>query len=183
MKLAKHRMIIKQYNPIIIFLLIFLLSFSSNNILSSANAEDTLIEVVERFIISLANCSDKEIWNLKSSDYNKEYCTIKFDLREEWKAIAINDGDGQFRVYFYFTNDEIISSYFHAITIFDEIEKELPNGKKLKLELLLCDQDENNTLKYVITLETIKSYYPWLNSNSPYCANNGLQNDEGKDLK
>jgi len=122
-----------------------------------AQAETAIIDAADGYIATIARCENKESWTLRSEGYDPDYCTLEFDLREGWKVLSIDDGEGSYRAYYYFSDEEIISAFFHMITLFDELEESLPEGKALQCKLLISDEQ-----KYVVTSDTIDRLYSWI---------------------
>lgn len=106
----------------------------------SSIAEDIIIEKIDGYLTTIVDCSEKELWTLNSTNYDEQYCTIQFDLRDGWKSIAIDDGNGRYRSHFFFSNDEILSSFINALLHFNQIKLVLPAEKELRLELIVYDK-------------------------------------------
>lgn len=136
--------------------------------ISFSFAEPNMIMAIDTFIQQLADCSGKNVWDLKSNNYDDEYFSIQFDLRDGWKAIAVDDGDGTYRIYHQFDDNEILSAYFQSITIFEKIETSLGGRKKLKCKLYLYENADGSAYKIVTTSSTIDSYYQWLSQYTSY---------------
>lgn len=141
-----------------IIILVVLFSLNAHFTLAESNN----VEILDSYINNIVDCSNKETWELESTDFDSDYCIVQFDLRDGWKSIAIKDGEGHYRLHFHFSDEEILSACFHTITLFSKIENSLSDSKKLKCELLLYDTESVDAQKCIITAETVHDYYSWI---------------------
>ena len=139
-------------------LLVFLLVLSWT---VSALADDDCFELGKRYVESVLDCTDRLV-TTGEVDYTFDY-DIAFFMQEGNKYVGIRsdyqscsyhpvkDND-----YVPVSDDELYSAFYHLITLFDEIQSELPSDKKLSLSLYSTDGS------YTVTSDTIVQFYPWL---------------------
>lgn len=122
---------------------------------TQACAESDFFQLVDSYIHIVADCSDKESVVMSASGYDPALCIISFDFTDGNQSIVAIDGD-ECKVFYFFDDNELMSILFQMITIFDEIEAQLTDGKSLQYEMRFSD-----TEIHYITYEIIRNYYNW----------------------
>lgn len=118
--------------------------------------ESPFFALADTYIQKFIDCSDLEIWEIKSDYDNPEVYRIGFDFTSGNQAITLNE-KGKCKLYFFIEDSELMSGLMQMLTVFERIENQLPKGKTLEYRLRFSDDE----IQY-ITSNTIKSYYKWL---------------------
>ena len=119
-------------------------------------ADSSFLQLADSYIHKVADCLEKESAVLSASGYDSTICIVSFDFTDGNQSIVAIDGN-ECKVFFYFDDNELMSALFQMITMFDDIEAQLTDGKSLQYEMRFSD-----TEIHFITSETIRDYYNWL---------------------
>ena len=124
--------------------------------LASAYADDSFLQLADSYIRKVADCSNKESVVMSASDYDPAFCIISFDFTDGNQTIIAIDGD-ECKVFYFFDDNEMMSVLFQMVTMFDEVEAQLTNGKQLQYEMRFSETEIHH-----ITAKTMKEYYLWI---------------------
>lgn len=131
----------------------FLAAFVGIILLSAfmyAYAEDDFIEYADSFLMQASdNLSDKQSHVLKASGTSPDVGEIMFDFTDGNKTL-LAIADEKCKVYAFFDDDELLGVLYRMLTQFMEIERHMPQGKRLEYTIRLS---EDNTI--VVTQSNI----------------------------
>lgn len=138
-------------------LLILLFGIALSLCFSAANADDSFLDISEKYITEFSDMSDKMSFSPSVSNSSDDTYEILFDFREHNEQIIAIQGDKARAFVIYKDPQEQLSVLFHMITKFKDIESAVPDGMSLAYRVWLSEAKE-----FYITLDTIDKYYLWL---------------------
>lgn len=118
--------------------------------------ESSFFALADTYVQKYIDCSDKQVWELKSDYDNSEVYQINFDFTSGFQAIELEE-KGQCKLYFFIEDAELMSTLMRMVTVFKEIESQLPKGKSLEYRMKFSEDEI-----YYITNSTLNNYYQWL---------------------
>ena len=119
-------------------------------------AEDSIIQITEEYIYKIVDFSDKSMAVMGAEGYEKEKGIILFDFTKGNHFVMAIDGN-QCELFYYFNDDELMSTMIKMILEFNTISSKLPRSKTLEYEIRFSDSQT-----YYITPETISKYYSFV---------------------
>ena len=123
---------------------------------AQAFAESDFLQLADSYIHIVADCSDKESVVMSASGYDSALCIISFDFTDENQTIVAIDGD-ECKLFYFFDDNELMSTLFQIITLFDEVNAQLNDGKSLQYEMRFSETEIHH-----INAQTISDYYNWM---------------------
>ena len=130
---------------------------------STGGSQATLIgdvgflHLIERYLNDYVAMDGHEAIEMNTTSTVEGKSDIQFNFTEGNQTIVAVNGD-KAKVFFNFTDDEMMSLVFRFILVFDEIEARLESGKHLEITLRFSETEVHH-----ITRETLDTYYGWLN--------------------
>ncbi len=131
------------------FTLLFAIIISS----SFAYAESDFLQLAEDYLGQVVDLSEKQSACLSATGYDPSLCIISFDFTDGNQSIVAIDAD-ECEVFFFFDDNELMSTLFQMITLFGEVEEQLTDGKSLQYEMRFSE-----TEIHYITSPIIEEYY------------------------
>lgn len=125
-------------------------------IMLPASADEAFLDFADTFLLELFDATQKQSFVLSASGTSPLYSSVYFDFTDGNQTILSIDGD-KCKVYAFFEDDELLSILFRMIQMFDNIESQMTNGKKLEFEIKFAEDD-----KLVLHSDNIQQYFSWL---------------------
>ena len=123
---------------------------------SSAITEEDIFSVSDRFLGLATVLSEKDSAVMSSSGYPDDEMIFSFDFTDGNQTIIAIAGE-KCKVYYFFEDDELMSTLVQMLHKFPEIESLLPEGWSLQFEMRFSETEIHH-----ITSETIEKYYAWM---------------------
>lgn len=136
--------------------------------------ENFFFDLVDPYIHQVIDCSEKKSIVLKSTYDREDVYQVNFDFTSGNQSLMLQE-KGRCKVYYFVYDSELMSALMQMVTLFNEIENQLPKGKALEYQLRFSGDE----IQY-ITVETISRYYPWLDSILEKQENEKRKGDENE---
>ncbi len=140
----------KKYLSLIALILVVSTVFCE---VSTALAEEGIMQIVEEYIQKMVDFSNKDSAVMDAKGYDNNKGIILFDFTAGNHFVMAIDGS-QCEIFFYFDDNELMSTMFRMIQEFDTISNKLPKGKTLEYQIRYSDSQS-----IIITPEIFREYY------------------------
>lgn len=106
-----------------------------------AQASDDFIECADNYFSKASDkLSEKESYVLSASGTSPGVGEILFDFTEGNKTL-LAIADGKCKVYAFFDDAELLGVLYRMITLYQDIEADLPEGKRLEYKIRISEDD------------------------------------------